>query len=72
MFAMTKQTIIKKLKARQGGDSLRSLAKRIPCSPAYLSDIYSGRREPGKKVLDFLGIQKSVKVSRTYAFSLRG
>lgn len=38
--------------------SLRALAREIPCSAPYLSDIFKGRRQPGPKILSYLGIEK--------------
>jgi len=40
------------------GRSLRSLAREIPCSAPYLSDILNGNRAAGPKILDYLGIQR--------------
>lgn len=48
---------IELLKERQRGQSLRSLAKQIPCSAAYLSDVFRGQRAPGPKILKFLGLE---------------
>ena len=49
---------IELLKQRMEGRSLRDLAKAIPCSPAYLSDVMNGNRPPGPKILTFLGLQR--------------
>lgn len=35
------------------------LAKEIGVTNQYLSDVMKGRREPGPKVLHFLGLQKA-------------
>jgi hypothetical protein len=48
------------LKQRQGNRSLRALAREIPCSAPYLSDVYNGNRLAGPKLLRFLGIEKEV------------
>jgi transcriptional regulator with XRE-family HTH domain len=40
--------------------SLRELAKRLDCSPAFISDIELGRRHPSDKVL--IDIAKNLKV----------
>jgi transcriptional regulator with XRE-family HTH domain len=40
--------------------SLRELAKKLDCSPAFISDIELGRRHPSDKVL--MGIAKILKV----------
>jgi hypothetical protein len=39
-----------------GGNQL-SWCKQNGVSPAYLSDVLSGRREPGPKILDVLGLE---------------
>ncbi len=40
--------------------SLRKLAAKMKISPAYLSDVRLGNREPGPSVLDFFGLEKVV------------
>ena len=35
--------------------SLRATARRLKITPAYLSDVMRGRRDPGPKVLEPLG-----------------
>lgn len=35
-------------------------AKSHGVSPAYVSDVIAGRREPGKKILKALGLEKVV------------
>lgn len=39
-----------------GGNQL-SWCKQNGISPAYLSDVLSGRRDPGPKILDALGLE---------------
>ena len=62
---------IKMLKARMAGRSLRSVAREIPCSAAYLSDIMLGKRTPGPRVLDYLGLTREVDKSVTYRYRRR-
>lgn len=51
------------LRARiERAGSLRKAATELSISAAYLSDIMLGRREPGRKVCDALGIEKTVIV----------
>jgi hypothetical protein len=61
-----KEDVIKKLKTQQGKDSLRSYARSIGCSAAYLSDVYRGNREPGPLILDHLDLEKTVTVKTEY------
>ena len=35
-------------------------AKEHDVSPAYVSDVLAGRRDPGKKILDALGLERVV------------
>ncbi|MGC8537155.1 MAG: hypothetical protein ACP5QR_16830, partial [Rhizomicrobium sp.] len=46
---------VRALQTRLKTQSLRSLAREIPCSPSYLCDVLHGRRDPGPRILDFLG-----------------
>lgn len=43
-------------------DSLRAAAKRWKISPAYLSDVLNGRRNPGPAILKPLGYVRVVEV----------
>ena len=45
--------------------SQRAFAKSIGVSPAYLSDVLKGRREPGPKILDALGITRRATYAPT-------
>jgi len=40
------------------GKSWASLARRIGVSRGFLADVVFGRRRPGQKVLEFLGMEK--------------
>jgi hypothetical protein len=63
---MRTENVVLLLKKRQGDSSLRALARTIDCSPAYLSDIYKGKRSPGPKILKFLGLVKTVQFKVQY------
>lgn len=52
---------VKLLKSKMVGRSLRALAREIGCSPAYLSDIMRGNRNPGPKILVYLQLSREVK-----------
>ena len=54
------------LKGRMDKKSLRTLAKEIPCSPAYLSDVMRGNRRPGKLILGYLGLARQSVTRVTY------
>ena len=40
------------------------VAKRLGISPQYLSDVLNERRQPGKKILDGLGLRRVVTYQR--------
>lgn len=54
---MKRSDVIAILKKRQGERSIRKFADELCVSAAYLSDVYLGRREPGKKILKPLGMR---------------
>jgi hypothetical protein len=47
-------------RCREQGSRL-SWAKAHHVSPSYVNTVFSGRREPGKKILDALGITKRIE-----------
>jgi hypothetical protein len=57
---MTKEELIEYIKELQGEQTQASFASSIECSAAYLSDICAGRRDPGPKVLEALGLKRCV------------
>lgn len=61
-----KEDVIEKLRQDQGTRSLRTYAKDIGCSAAYISDIYNNRRDPGDLVLKHLGLQAEKVTTVTY------
>jgi lambda repressor-like predicted transcriptional regulator len=56
------------LRERQNGKSLRALAREIPCSVAYLSDVLATppKRAPGPTILKFLGLQRHTSRRTSY------
>lgn len=51
--------------------SLRELAKRLDCSPAFISDIELGRRYPSEKVLADIARVLKVKAEELRALDVR-
>jgi hypothetical protein len=49
---------IELLKERMKGRSMRALAREIPCSAPYLSDVLNGNRPAGPKILHYLGLER--------------
>lgn len=61
--AVSIRAMLKKEIVRAG--SLRKAALHLRISPAYLSDILSERREPGRKVCAALGLRKETVTRRS-------
>jgi transcriptional regulator with XRE-family HTH domain len=61
---MTKYQVIQLLKQNQGTQTQEKYAEKLDITPAYLSDLYMGRRSPGKKILDKLGLRKEISYKR--------
>lgn len=61
--ALTKEDVLARLRKRQGKKSIRAFASELGLTPAYISDIYRGRRDPGPSVLQLLGIRKEESIS---------
>jgi len=55
------------LRSKLKDRSQRSLAKEIPCSAPYLSDVLKGNRTPGPRILNYLGLQKTEKYRKVAA-----
>ena len=51
--------------------SLREFAKRLDCSPAFVSDIELGRRNPSERVLADIARILGVKVEELQAMDVR-
>ena len=45
---------VRAIQKRLKTQSLRALAREIPCSPSYLCDEIHGRRTPGPKIVEYL------------------
>lgn len=55
---LTKKSIIEELRLlAKSMSSHKAMADKIGISPAYLSDVISGRRDPGPKVCKFLRVE---------------
>jgi hypothetical protein len=63
---MNHADVVARLTKRKGKGSWRSLARVIGCSAMYLCDIVNGRRNPGPKVLEFLGLKSRTVIQREY------
>jgi hypothetical protein len=57
MKAFTREQVIKALRKAQGDRTAKDFAAAIGVSQPYLSDVYHGRRYPGPRILNVLGLQ---------------
>ena len=53
----TKDDVIAELRKRAEGRTQADLAAEIPATPQYLSDVLSGRRDPGPRILEYLKLE---------------
>lgn len=53
---MRVETVIKRMKKRQGSRSQGAFARELGVTPAYLSMIYAGTRKPGSVILKAMGL----------------
>jgi hypothetical protein len=65
---MTKEQVVALLESEcVKAGSQAAWARKYQVSPAYLSDVLAGRREPGGKLLDALGLERLVSYERRLA-----
>ena len=55
---MNHSTVLRLIKQRCKDTTQAAVAKSLDVSPAYLSDVLAGRREPGPKLLRALGLER--------------
>lgn len=57
-----KEDVVEQLKAKQkeSGLSQRSYAKSIGVTASCLNDVLTGRRDPGEKILNDLGLEATI------------
>lgn len=64
---MTKESLIKLLhRMKDRHESWTRLADTLGVTPQYLQDIKDGRRDPGKKLLKALGMEKVIEYRKTH------
>lgn len=66
MRKYTEEEVIAMIRDGQGDLSLRAYASKLGITPAYLSDIFFGRRSPGKTILDHFNLTKKRQIIVTY------
>ncbi len=55
----SKEQVLRILRDKQDGRTQKQLAKEIGCVESYVSDVLKKRREPGPKILAYLGLIES-------------
>jgi transcriptional regulator with XRE-family HTH domain len=65
-IAMTREEVVKIISDAQGDMNMAEFGREIGVSPSYLSDIYRGTRDPGKKILKHFDIHKTRRVIVEY------
>jgi transcriptional regulator with XRE-family HTH domain len=58
--------VIGLLRERQGGRLASDLAREIGVTKSYISDLFADRRNPGPKILHYLGLVAEVKTEVIY------
>jgi hypothetical protein len=61
---MTPADLLLELKARVEAATQRAVAYELDVSPQYLHDVLKGRREPGKAILEPMGLVKVVRYEK--------
>lgn len=58
--------VIALLRRLQGERNSKQFAQELGISASYLSDIYLGKRSPGKKILSVLGLKRRTSITIDY------
>lgn len=61
MRIIDRRGVLIKLKRRCLGTSQLRVAADMGVSPSYLSDVMTGHREPGPKILTALGLERVIR-----------
>ncbi len=57
---MESTQVLKIIRSRINGSTQRQVAHDLGVSTAYLSDVLAGKRNPGPKILQGLGLQQRI------------
>lgn len=59
IYMFTKEKLLQRIEKEVAAlGSQKAFADKIGITPAYLSDVLSGKREPGEKLLSRMGIHR--------------
>ncbi len=61
MKRLSRAAVVALLKEKQGDRTQLEFSKEVGVSPAYISEIYRGTREPGEKILNWLKLKRLVE-----------
>jgi transcriptional regulator with XRE-family HTH domain len=56
---LSQEEVVGMLQKKQGDMTQKDLAAQIGVTQQYLCDVLLGRRDPGPRILQFLGIEKA-------------
>ena len=59
---MTADQVRELLRKTMGAKTNAALARDLDCSRAYIGDVLCGSRAPGKLILRYLGLERSVSI----------
>lgn len=62
---LKRDQVVALLKQKQGDQTNVEFAKKLEIHPSLLCELYRGSRDPGKAVLEFLGLNKRVLYEKT-------
>lgn len=57
---MNRSQVVAELRRVQGTQNLRDFCEDLGISVAYLCRVYNGQREPGPKILEVMGLERTV------------
>jgi hypothetical protein len=60
--------VVQILREVQGKTTLNRFAKAIGCSEPLLCLVYKGKRNPGPRITEYLGLERRRKVETTYVW----
>jgi transcriptional regulator with XRE-family HTH domain len=63
---LTEEDVLGLIRDGQKDKTIRAYAEELGVSASYLADILYGRRGPGQSVLDFFGINKTIRTIVEY------
>jgi hypothetical protein len=69
MTRCNRKHVLAMMHMAQGDSTLTNFAEQVGCSAAYLSMVYAGKKEPGPKLLDHLGLERQVQIRKIVTYT---